>query len=459
MGTLIMIAQLLLAISLIVGLHELGHLLTAKLFGMRVEKYSIGFPPKIFGLKWGETEYAVGAIPLGGYVKISGMIDESMDKDFLQNEPLPHEFRSKPAWQRLIVMVGGVTVNVITGVMMFIGLAYVFGESYLPVEEANKYGIVAYKLGKEIGLKDGDKIIKINGQKIERFEEAVRSPKLLLESNSNLTVLREGKEVLIKIPNDFVEKLSLKRDKPSFLDVRTPFKVDEVMRKSPAAKAGIQKGDQIIEVNNKPIQFYHEFEMARDQFVEKNFPKNNNKPGCSFQKPSDRTVKIDVVVLRNGEKKDLRVELKEEGKFGFFPSTELKRKHTYFSFGESIIKGTDNAFGSVSNNIKGFGKIIRGEVSTKSLSGPIGIAKIFGTNWDWAQFWFITGVLSMWLAFLNLLPIPALDGGHVMFLSYEIISGRKPSDKFLENAQKVGMVILLALMVFVLFNDIVNMFN
>ncbi|MDX2304361.1 MAG: RIP metalloprotease RseP [Microscillaceae bacterium] len=435
MGTLIMVGQLLLGLSIIVGLHELGHLITAKIFKMRVEKYSIGFPPKIFGFNWGETEYSLGAIPLGGFVKISGMIDESFDTKHLQEAPKDYEFRSKPAWQRLIVMMGGILVNIVTGIIMFIALIYIYGESYLPASEAQKYGIVAYDLAEDIGLKTGDKIIKINGRPFERFNDVI-SPTTLLESNSSYTVLRDNQEILIQLPNDLVERLSGKRN--DFFAARIPFKIGEVIPGSPAAKAGLQKEDQIIEINGKKIEFFHELIEFREA----------NKGKSSV-----------LTVKRGAKTLNLKITPNEDGTFGFYHKSLLREEIIQYGLIASIGKGTNEAFGSVVNNIKGFGKIFRGEVSLKSVSGPIGIVQAFSPSWDWYRFWFIIAVLSMWLAFLNFLPIPALDGGHVMFLMYEIISGNKPSDKFLQNAQTVGIIILLALMVFVLGNDIVNLVN
>ncbi|MCU0443639.1 MAG: RIP metalloprotease RseP [Microscillaceae bacterium] len=432
MGTLVMVGQLLLCLSIIVGLHELGHLVAAKVFGMRVEKYSIGFPPKIFGFTWRETEYSLGAIPLGGFVKISGMIDESFDTKHLQNEPEPWEFRAKPAWQRLIVMVGGITINVITGIMMFVGLVFIYGESYLPANEVNKYGIVAYPMAQEIGLKTGDKLLKINGKPYNKFEDHRLA---LIESNSYFTIAREGKTIDVKIPNDLIERLSGKKE--LFIEPIYPFSIGKVQKGMPAAAAGLQVGDKIVAFNDKPIQFFHEFQAEQDKFKNK-----------------EVTLKIE----REGKNLNIKAKTDENGKFGFLPKIELKPSYEKFGFAESIVRGTDRAFESLYLNLMGFGKLFRGEVSAKSVSGPIGIAQFFPTTWDWEFFWRFTGILSMWLAFLNFLPIPALDGGHVMFLMYEIISGRKPSDKFLERSQMVGVVILLTLMVLVLGNDILNLF-
>ncbi|MCU0390317.1 MAG: site-2 protease family protein, partial [Thermoflexibacter sp.] len=227
MEIMVMIAQLLLGLSILVGLHEAGHLLTAKMFGMRVEKFFIGFPPKIVGFKYGETEYALGAIPLGGFVKISGMIDESLDTNQMKSDPEPWEFRAKPAWQRLIVMLGGIIVNVVTGILIFIMMVYFLGESYTPLTEVNKNGIYASPLGEEIGLQYGDKIIAMNGNTIERFED-LRNPKYLLETGSNYTVQRNDQELKIVIPSNFLDKLSDKENSSSFIEPLLPFTVGEV---------------------------------------------------------------------------------------------------------------------------------------------------------------------------------------------------------------------------------------
>ncbi|GGM73737.1 zinc metalloprotease [Dyadobacter beijingensis] len=430
---LIMAGQLILGLSILVGLHEWGHMAAAKLFGMRVEKYFIGFPPKIFSFQKGETEYGIGAIPLGGFVKISGMIDESMDTETMSQEPQPWEFRSKPAWQRLIVMLGGIIVNVIVGIIIFIAIAYHEGNQFLSIDEVNRYGIVAGELAQEIGLKTGDKVIRINGKPFKDSDDLI-STDLFLGSNSSYTVLRNGQEVQIDIPNNFIEKLSDPDEKRNFIYPLQPFKVAEVIPGMPAAKSGLQAGDKIVALNGKPIQFFHEIQEQLSTLANK---------------------QASVVVERDGVRKTLDMKVSEDGTLGFYPEILLNFTTIQYTLGEAMAIGTENAFKVVYNNIKGFGKIFRGEVSaSKALSGPIGIARMFGGVWDWGRFWKLTGLLSMVLAFMNALPIPALDGGHAVILSYEIISGRKPSDKFLENAQKVGMVLLLGLMAFAIFNDV-----
>ncbi len=435
MEILVMVGQLILGLSILVGLHEWGHLITAKMFGMRVEKYFIGFPPKIWSIQRGETEYGVGAIPLGGFVKISGMVDESLDTKNLTAEPEPWEFRAKPAWQRLIVMLGGIIVNVITGVLIFIAITYYEGHDYIAAKDV-KYGIVAHKLGQEIGLRTGDKIVAINGKPFEDFAE-VR--KVFLESNSYYTVERGGERIDVYVPNDFIEKVSDKKNAREFIDPIFPFKVGELVPAMPADKAGLKTGDKIVKLNETPIHFYHEIQHALD-------------------KAKNKTVTL--TVERTGQTVSLPIKVSPEGTIGFYPDKDLKITHVDYSFGESIAVGTGKAFSVVTDNIRGFGKIFRGEVSaSKALSGPIGIAQMFGGIWDWGRFWFLTGLLSMVLAFMNILPIPALDGGHSVLLIYEMVTGHKPSDKFLEGAQKVGMVILLGLMVFAFGNDIFKLFR
>lgn len=430
---LVMAGQLILGLSILVGLHEWGHMAAAKMFGMRVEKYFIGFPPKIFSFQRGETEYGIGAIPLGGFVKISGMIDESMDTAAMNSEPQPWEFRSKPAWQRLIVMLGGIIVNVIVGVFIFIVLAYKEGEQILSSTELNKNGIVASEMAQEIGLKTGDKIVKVNGKPYNDFSD-VMGPDVFMGTNSSYTVDRSGEEIQIEIPNNLIEKLADKDEKGTFLLPRAPFKIGELAPGSNAEKAGIKVDDQITAINGTPIRFFDELQTE-------------------LKKLKGKTTS--VVVQRGAEQKTFPVEVTPEGTIGFGAQYLLNFTTVEYTLPEAIREGTADAFSVVYNNIKGFGKIFRGEVSaSKALSGPIGIARMFGGVWDWDKFWRLTGLLSMVLAFMNALPIPALDGGHAVILSYEIISGRKPSDAFLENAQKVGMVLLLGLMAFAIFNDV-----
>ncbi len=431
-----MAGQLLLALTIMVGLHEFGHLWAAKAFGMRVEKYYIGFPPKIIGKKFGETEYALGAIPLGGFVKISGMIDESLDTKSMSSEPEPWEFRAKPAWQRLIVMLGGIIMNVATGILVFVVLAKMNGDPYIPKSEIVKHGIEAGELGKKMGLQTGDVILDINGEDYDRFSDLV-SPDVLLGSNAFYTIQRSSEQLRINLPSNLLEEMADDRERLSFIQPRLPFEVGLVSR-NPGLDAGLTAGDKITGLNGTPVTYFDELKSGLDTLA--------SQP-------------ITLQVSRNGQKMELKMDLSEEGTIGFAVASQLNFIKNPLSLAQALTQGTQRAFGVVYYNIVGFGKMFSGEVDArKSLSGPIGIARFFGGQWDWMNFWRLIGLLSMVLAFMNLLPIPALDGGHVMFISYEIISGRKPGEKFLENAQKVGMVILLALMVFVIGNDIIKLF-
>ena len=445
MEGLIMAAQLILGLSILVGLHELGHLLTAKLFGMRVEQYYIGFPPKIFGFQYGETEYNLGAVPLGGFVKISGMIDESLDTKNMGEEPQPWEFRSKPAWQRLIVMMGGIIVNVITGIVIFILLTYKFGDTYIPREEVLKNGIVAYELGEEIGLQTGDKILKVNGEDYVKFND-LTSPNVLLSDNAYYTVDRGGSTIDVPIPTGFLDKYSDKEAASQFMSVRLLPEVSRLEEGGNAEKAGLEVGDQIVSVDGQSIVFFDEMQKI---LSEKKGETIDLKVLRADASASESAIRQPVT---------LQVQVDDDGMIGL-ANKLWNLDQVDYTFAQAIPEGAEEAFSVVWINIQAIGKIFKGEVSaSKSLSGPIGIAQIFGGQWDWVRFWRITGLLSMVLAFMNFLPIPALDGGHVAFLSYEIISGRKPSDKFLEGAQKVGMVLLLTLMTFAIFNDIFKVF-
>ena len=437
METLIMVGQLLLGLSILVGLHELGHLLTAKMFGMRVEKFSIGFPPKIAGFQWGETEYSIGAIPLGGFVKISGMVDESMDSEQMAAEPQPWEFRSKPAWQRLIVMLGGIIVNVVTGILIFWALVYHNGETYFSSDQVRENGIVALEYGEAIGLKTGDKILDINGEPYQSITE-LTSGAALLSENGYYTVDRDGETVKVEIPRGFINTFNSQESFEKFVIIRFPFEVGEVDPGSGAEAAGLNAGDKILAMNGQEIRYFDELQASLK--------------GIASQSAQ--------VVRQSGAAIDtLTIAVNDSARMGFAVQPLIEPVRKEYGIGEALAKGTSRAFGVVIVNAKALGKMFTGEVSAKNVSGPIGMAKIYGASWDWGKFWGITGLISMILAFMNLLPIPALDGGHVMFLLYEMVSGRAPSDKFLENAQKVGMVILLALMVFAIGNDILKLFN
>ncbi|MBL0742847.1 RIP metalloprotease RseP [Chryseolinea lacunae] len=443
MDWMIMLAQLLLSLSFLVAVHEMGHLLAAKYFGMRVEQFSIGFPPKIWSFKKGETEYAISAIPLGGYVKISGMIDESLDTEAMKLPAQPWEFRAKPAWQRLIVMLGGIFVNVVIGVMIFIGITYVYGETYLLKDAVNANGgFQVGKVGEDLGLKSGDKIVKINGKDF-RYVEDILHPETLLSTDGTYTIERNGELKEIKIPADFIQKFNKKEGPGKFVWIRYGPTIAEVEKESVAEKIKLKKGDRFVEVNGKPVQYFDDM---------------------SYEVKHNTSDSLFLKVDRGGEVLSFRVYFKDQNRLGVGPENpaflEKAEERITYSFIESIPKGTVRAFSTLAVQVKALSRVVTGKLkATESLSGPIGIMQAFGSEWDWLRFWTLTGVLSLVLAFMNLLPIPALDGGHVMFLTYEIVSRRKPSDRFLENAQKVGMVFLLALMVFIFANDIIKLFS
>jgi regulator of sigma E protease len=462
MEGLIMAGQLILGLSILVTLHEFGHYITAKWFKMRVEKFYLFFDflfpiPTVlnfalFKKKIGDTEYGLGWFPLGGYVSISGMIDETQDAETLAKEPEPWEFRAKPAWQRLIVMLGGVIVNVITGVVIFVCLTYSNGNNYISKNDLNKNGIVALELGKLIGLKTGDKILKVNGADFKSASD-LRSSEVFLGDNSSYTVLRGSQELVVKIPSDFIEKLSDK--KAAFIEPMTKFRVAEVATPNPptlldklfggkseemlpALAAGLKAGDYITSVNNQPINFYHEAKEA-------------------LAKEAGKSIKLGI--SRNGKADTLSMVVANSGQIGFLAEMLLKPTHEDYTFSEAAGIGTTRAFSVISDNVRGFKKIATGDVSaSKALSGPIGIAQMFGGIWDWNRFWMLTGLLSMALAFMNILPIPALDGGHAIFLLYEMITGKPASIKVLERAQQIGMMILLALMAYTFGNDLFKAF-
>lgn len=436
MNVIIMIAQLILGLSILVFLHELGHFLTARAFGIRVEKFYIFFDAwgkKLFSFQWGDTEYGIGWLPLGGYVKIAGMVDESLDTKQLATEPEAWEFRSKPAWQRLIVMLGGVTVNAILGVIIFSGMLMYWGEKYIP-NDALKHGIAASDIAEEIGLRDGDKLVAINGNKIERFDEIISS-EVLLGNDVVIQVSRNGELTDIAVPANFTSRL-LEADKSLFVQPRMQFTVGEVSKGMPAAEAGLLEGDQIYAVNGMGIAYFDQLQAS--------LLANKAKP-------------VQLGVIRGSDSLVLQATVTDAGTIGFFPQLEeLPLGYKQFSFAESVPAGATMAWKVISDNVKGFGKIFSGDIPVqKSLGGPIAIAKkMYGGEWDWYRFWMTTGLLSMILAFMNLLPIPALDGGHVVFLLIEMVIRRPLPEKVLLVAQYAGMVILISLMVFAFGNDI-----
>jgi regulator of sigma E protease len=448
MEGLVMAGQLILALSILISLHEFGHYITAKWFKMRVDKFYLFFdflfpvPTllnfSLFKKKVGDTEYGIGWFPLGGYVSIAGMIDETQDASKLAATPEPWEFRGKPAWQRLIVMLGGIIVNLILGVVIFWGIRYNSGDNFITLSEVNKQGIFAGKLAQEVGFKSGDKVLEVNGKVPVRFDEV---PKLIMEDEARYTIERNGEKKDITLPSGFLDQLANGK-KGEFIQEGLTFDVKEVLEKEGgggAYKAGLKVGDKFVSMAGQPVKFYQELSPILE--------KNKGKI-------------IPVVIDRKGSLDTLKMAVSEEGKVGFRPNSLLKDTHEDYTIGQAFNAGFVEAFTVIGTNLKGFKKIFKGDVSaSNAVSGPVGIAKIFGGKWDWANFWFLTGLLSMSLAFMNALPIPALDGGHALFLIWEMITGKTPSIKVQEIAQQVGTVILLGLMVFAFGNDIFKIFK
>lgn len=440
MDIVIKITQLLLSLSILVIFHEFGHFIAAKIFKTRVEKFYLFFNPwfSLFKFRYKDTEYGMGWLPLGGYVKIAGMIDESLDREAMKQEPQPWEFRSKPAWQRLIIMIGGVTVNVLLAFAIYIGILALWGEQYLPTSQVNKYGIVADSLATEMGLRNGDKILSVNGKYVSDFNKIPMV--LILEEAKTMEVERDGKTVDINIPEGTLGKLIKKRD-PDFIVPRFPFEVAAFGSQSTAKDAGIQVHDRIISVDGKPTTYFDEF-------------------SSEVKKHKGETVS--AVIVRGQDTINYELPVSDAGFVGIYPDATK-----YFQFEEknynllqAIPAGFVKTYNGIGNYLKQLKLLFSPEVKAyESVGGFITIGSIFPGTWDWPAFWRLTAFLSIMLAILNLLPIPALDGGHVMFLVYEIISGRKPSDKFMEYAQIAGMIILFGLLIFANGNDIIRLFN
>jgi regulator of sigma E protease len=436
MSIVIMVGQLILGLSILVILHELGHFLAARAFGIKVEKFYLFFDAwgiSLFKFNYKGVEYGIGWLPLGGYVKIAGMIDESMDTEQLAGPPQPWEFRSKPAWQRLIVMLGGITVNVFLGILIFWILTIKYGETYIPNAEI-KYGIVPGKLGLKIGLQPSDRITAINGKPVVRFDE-LTSTKVIL-GNTDLTVQRADQVLHVKVPGNMLNDLA-DMGIESFISrfPRAKFAVDSVVPNSNANKAGLKVGDSIVAVNGAKIVFFDEFKTQIQQYSNKSVLLSIKRKGELIQSPAN---------------------VAKDGTLGFAANWDFPKEKTLtFGLFGSFPVGATKAWDTFSDNAKGLGKVFKGEVKfNKAVSGPVAIATMFGTHIDWIRFWTLVGFLSMVLALTNLLPIPALDGGHALFLVIEMIKGKPLSDKFLERAQIVGFVLLITLMVFVFGNDI-----
>ncbi len=437
MGILTQALGLLLSLSILVVLHEFGHFTFARIFKTRVEKFYLFFNPwfELLKFKKGDTEYGVGWIPLGGYVKISGMIDESMDKEQMNQPAQPWEFRSKPTWQRLLIMLGGVLVNFILALVIYSLILFTWGKEYLTVENAT-YGFNYHEVAQNIGLQNGDKIIMIDTVSIDNYQDIV--PKLLIDEPQNITVERNGETLQLDVPDGFTQEVLAKEVK-GLVSLRVPFVVDSILPDGVAAKSGFMKNDKIISVNDVNTRFYSDFNTEKQNHINES---------------------VKITVERNNQPVVLTVQLDETGLIGvgnksleyFFTLNKIE-----YSFLESIPAGINLGVETLTFYVKQM-KLIFTKEGAQQLGGFGAIGNLFPKVWDWKRFWNMTAFISIVLAFMNILPIPALDGGHVAFLLYEMITGRKPSDKFLEYAQIVGMVILFSLLIYANGNDIYKYF-
>ncbi len=443
MGVVIQISQLLLSLSILIILHELGHFIFARIFHTRVEKFYLFFDPwfSLFKIKRGDTEYGIGWLPLGGYVKISGMIDESMDKEQMKQPPQPWEFRSKPTGQRLLIMLGGVMVNLILGFIIYAAVLYTWGEKFLPNRNLTNGIWCVDSIALDAGFRTGDKIISINGVEPQRYEDIYRE----VIFGGTVKVIRDNKTDSFTIPGDFIGKLVEESGVMLFYP-RVPFIIREVPDTSVNSQAGLKPKDQVMSVNGVPIRFYDEYLGLVDTL----------EPGP-----------ITAEVLRDGKTVPLALMLTPQKKLEvltLIPTfEELDRLGLYkmetrtFSFAQAIPAGFRLAGDRLGFYIKQFKLIFDFKTGAyKGLGGFGTIGGLFPREWEWQSFWEITAFLSLILAFMNVLPIPGLDGGHVTFLLYEIVTRRKPSDKFMEYAQIVGMVIIIGLLIYANTNDILR---
>tara|TARA_R110001632_G_scaffold19898_10_gene59876 strand:- start:7404 stop:8750 length:1347 start_codon:yes stop_codon:yes gene_type:complete len=448
MEILIKASQFILSLSLLIVLHELGHFIPAKLFKTRVEKFYLFFDYKfsIFKKKIGDTVYGIGWIPLGGYVKISGMIDESMDTAQMNEEPKPWEFRSKPAWQRLIIMLGGVFVNFILGIFIYIMLMYSYGEKYLPNENVADGIWVQDSLAINIGLQNGDKILTVDGEKIKKFRDIT----VEFINGNTYTIERNGEIIEKELPVDFIDQLiSRGKDAGMIVRPRSPFMIAEFQENSINKSSGLQDKDVVVGINGQAIKYYDEVETALNENKGKEISvtiKRGEENKTLTANVSDKG-KLEVVVYGLG--------FSDLGKLGYYDMAENS-----YTFAEAIPAGLNKSYETLTNYMKQLKKIFNPSTGAyKGLGGFISIGSIFPSTWSAESFWNITAFLSIMLGFMNLLPIPALDGGHVVFTLWEMITGRKPSDKFLEYAQVAGFVLLIALLLFANGNDIFRLFQ
>jgi regulator of sigma E protease len=440
MEFVIKISQFLLSLSLLIVLHELGHFIPAKLFKTRVEKFYLFFDVKysLFKKKIGDTVYGIGWLPLGGYVKISGMIDESMDKEQMAQEPQPWEFRSKPSWQRLIIMLGGVTVNFILAAVIYIFMAFSYGDSDIDAKSIKDGYLITNPLLIELGLQTGDNITAINGQEIVKYSDLRKN----LLAAQLVSFERNGVPMTVTFPEDFLGQLSSSKSR-SFFELRYPFVVASVVETSLNKNQDLQEGDVLTSIAGQPLKYFDEFAALAADYKGKT---------------------VNATILRAGKTLNKTLQIDDEGKLGIYPgmSSSIIEDLNYYrivensyTFGESVGVGLERFTSQISSYWMQLKLIFSPSTGAyKGVGGFKAIFDIFPDTWSWEAFWVITAILSIMLGVLNLLPIPALDGGHVMFLLYEMVSGRKPSDKFMEYAQTAGFFILIALVLFANGNDV-----
>ena len=438
MDLFIQIVMFIVIISVLVILHELGHFIPAKYFKTKVEKFYLFFDVKfsLFKKKIGETVYGIGWLPLGGYVKIAGMIDESMDTDQMKEEPKPWEFRSKPAWQRLIIMLGGVTVNFLLAWVIYTFTFYNNGETYIPVNKI-EHGLHVDPVSEKIGLRTGDKILEVDGKKVEKLDRYLSMDILF---GDEIKVLRDGDEKLVTLSDEGKKAALESRGRQFIIPRYTSLVIGHVQDSSNAKTSGIQVGDKLMKINGENLEFW-------DQVI--------------TQIENNRGKALQVDVEREGRLMSLNVPVPDSLPVGVVPNRTLAEQELSitkeFSFASAIPRGFMETINVLVRQVKQFKLIFNPIIQGyKQVKGPIGIVEMMPTSWNWSFFWGFMAMFSVWLAFINVLPIPALDGGHVMFLLYEMISGRPPSQKVLERGQIVGFVILMGLMLVIFGNDIWN---
>ncbi|MCL2413517.1 MAG: RIP metalloprotease RseP, partial [Bacteroidales bacterium] len=425
-------------LSLLIFIHEMGHYLAARAFGIRVNKFYLFFDAwgfKLFSFKRGDTEFGIGWLPLGGYCQIAGMIDETQSEYGTISEPQPWEYRSKPAWQRLIVLFGGIFLNLITGILILSALLLGKSQGFLSNEEVSRYGISPSIVAQEIGFQRGDRILSVDGRQIVRFQDA-QSINVLF--GSEIEVLRGDEILTITVPRDTHRRM-IEADVAPFIGVNIPVVVRDLVEGSIAAQMGILPQDRILKINNDTIHSFSVLQQVLSGYTNQD---------------------VEVTVNRNSEILVLHTTLDNTGRLGVAIDQQHPFEITPYTAFTALKFGTRDAVGMLVANARGLGQVASGQVrASESIQGPIGMAQIYGASWDWGRFWYVTGLLSLILAFMNFLPIPALDGGHIMFTLWEIITRKKPSDRFLMITQQIGMVLLLTLMVFVLGNDLFRIFR